>query len=246
MTAPSSAARRWAVAGAFVALAGAVPGAAHAAAGDDATLSNERMHTTWAHPRRAAVVHAGPAARSPRLGRLRTRTEDRLPEVSLLLRSARAADGRTWVQLRVAGRPNGRVGWVPRDALGAFHVVDTELIVDRATARVTLRRAGRRVWSAPAGVGAPATPTPAGHFWVREIFRVVPRTPLYGPYAIGTSDYSVLTDWPGGGVIGLHGTDQPALIPGRPSHGCVRLRNRDVTALVRAQRLPVGTPVLIR
>jgi lipoprotein-anchoring transpeptidase ErfK/SrfK len=61
---------------------------------------------------------------------------------------------------------------------------------------------------------------------------------------MGTAAYSnVLTDWPGGGVIGMHGTDEPRLIPGRPSHGCIRLRNPDITRLYALT--PIGTPVSI-
>jgi hypothetical protein len=59
----------------------------------------------------------------------------------------------------------------------------------------------------------------------------------------GTSGYSSLSDWPGGGVVGIHGTSEPQLIPGRPSHGCVRLRNQAITRLV--ELLPLGTPVRI-
>ena len=54
----------------------------------------------------------------------------------------------------------------------------------------------------------------------------------------------MLTDWPGGGVIGIHGTNQPGLLPGRVSHGCIRLRNRDILRLGR--RLKLGTPITIR
>jgi len=49
---------------------------------------------------------------------------------------------------------------------------------------------------------------------------------------------------PSGGVVGLHGTNEPERIPGRPSHGCVRLRNADVAWL--ATHVTVGTPVIIR
>jgi len=42
----------------------------------------------------------------------------------------------------------------------------------------------------------------------------------------------------------MHGTSQPELIPGRPSHGCVRLRNRDIERLYRLT--PVGTPLRIK
>ena len=75
---------------------------------------------------------------------------------------------------------------------------------------------------------------------MRELLRV-PGETIYGPYAFGTSDYSVLSEWPHGGVVGIHGTDQPSLIPGRPSHGCIRMRNHDIVYLAR--HLPIGAPV---
>ena len=55
---------------------------------------------------------------------------------------------------------------------------------------------------------------------------------------------AVLTDWPGGGFVGIHGTNEPYLIPGHISHGCIRLRNPAILALARLMR--VGSPVTIR
>jgi lipoprotein-anchoring transpeptidase ErfK/SrfK len=46
-----------------------------------------------------------------------------------------------------------------------------------------------------------------------------------------------------GGVVGIHGTNEPWLVPGRPSHGCIRMRNADITYLAR--RLPIGSPIVI-
>ena len=94
---------------------------------------------------------------------------------------------------------------------------------------------------APVGVGAPATPTPRGRFYIRERLRGTGGA--YGPWAFGTSAYSTLSEWPGGGVVGIHGTNQPGLLPGRPSHGCIRVRNRDIRRLARL--MPIGTPVRI-
>ena len=69
-------------------------------------------------------------------------------------------------------------------------------------------------------------------------------SPTYGPVAFGTSARSeTLTDWPGGGFVGIHGTDRPDLLPGRVSHGCIRMRNDDIVELARL--MPVGTPVTI-
>jgi len=117
------------------------------------------------------------------------------------------------------------------------------LKVNRATLRATLYRDGRTIWSSRVGVGKASTPTPAGRFWIRSRLRGLRGDPVYGPYAFGTGAYSVLSDWPGGGVIGIHGTDQPQLIPGRPSHGCIRVPNAAVRRLWRL--MPIGTPVAI-
>lgn len=40
--------------------------------------------------------------------------------------------------------------------------------------------------------------------------------------------------------MGIHGTNQPGLIPGRPSHACVRVPNWKIEQLKRL--MPVGTP----
>jgi lipoprotein-anchoring transpeptidase ErfK/SrfK len=95
----------------------------------------------------------------------------------------------------------------------------------------------------PVAVGAPGWETPPGTFYVRNRLSRY-RSPAYGPVAFGTSARSpTATDWPAGGFVGIHGTDQPDLIPGRVSHGCIRMRNADIRALARL--MPVGTPVVI-
>jgi len=67
---------------------------------------------------------------------------------------------------------------------------------------------------------------------------------IYGVLAFGLSAYSnVIRDWTWGGVVGIHGTNSPQLIPGPISHGCVRMRNPDILRL--AALMPVGTPLTI-
>jgi hypothetical protein len=226
---------------------GVAAAGARAAAGGPVTtrLSDEAKLSRWAYPSRAAPIRARPQEGAPVIGNLRLITEDRLPEVYLLLaRQVGPGGGSDWVRLRVPGRPNGRTGWVRRDALGGFHRVRLAITVDRRRQRITVRRSGRIVFEAPVGIGSDATPSPAGRFWIREKFRIAAGG-VYGPRALGTAAYAPgLTDWPSGGVIGLHGTNEPGLIPGRPSHGCIRLRNRDILRFYRL--VPVGTPLRIR
>lgn len=207
-------------------------------------LSDERLLSRWAHPARLTDIYSRHSARSRKVGRIRFFTEDGFPEVYLLLREYVDSQEREWVQVRIPKRPNGRTGWVPRDALGPYNVNRFQLVVNRNTLRAKLFKRGRVVWSAPVGVGASGTKTPAGRFWVREKFRFK-NTPVYGTHAIGTSAYApTLSDWPNGGVVGIHGTNQPGLIPGRPSHGCIRVKNPDIARLYRM--LPLGTPLLVR
>jgi hypothetical protein len=208
------------------------------------TLSDELTYTRWAEPLRTAPVVRLPVKGEERVGRLRMRTEDGFPEVYLLLKQLVDGQGRTWVKLRLPQRPNGTTGWVPRSALDLFHIVHKRLVVNRHTLRATLLRDGRRIFRVPIGVGKPGTPTPGGRFWVREKFRVAAGGhAIYGPYAFGTAAYAVLSDWPNGGVVGIHGTGEPWLIPGRPSHGCIRMRNSDIRRLFRL--MPRGTPIRI-
>jgi lipoprotein-anchoring transpeptidase ErfK/SrfK len=216
--------------------------AAAPAASADVRLSTERNVTRWAHTNLVSKVRVKPSKRSRSIARLRWTTEDGPPEVYVVL-SRRTVKGKTWMRIRVPGRPNGRTGWVPRPALGRLHTIHTALTIDRRTLRATLTRKGRVIWSSPVGVGAAGTPTPSGRFWIREKLRGFGGS--YGPWAFGTSAYSnQLTGWPGGGVIGIHGTNQPGLIPGRPSHGCVRVPNGAIVRLARL--MPIGTPVRIR
>jgi hypothetical protein len=207
-------------------------------------LSNETTFTRWSSAVARADVYARPSRDARRVGRLRLLTEDGFPEVYVLLASELQADGSTWIRLRLPQRPNNVTGWVRRRTLGQFHLLHTRLVVSSRKLRVTLYERGKRRFRARVGMGAPSTPTPAGSFWIRERFHVS-GNPLYGPRALGTAAYSnALTDWPGGGVIGLHGTSEPGLIPGRPSHGCIRLKNRDIERLYALT--PIGTPLLIK
>ena len=204
-------------------------------------LSNMTTATRWAYPMDEAVVRSSPSSRGRTVGRLRYLTGDEQAELYVVLASARLRSGQVWLRVEVPGRPNGRTGWVPRRALGSFHLVDGYLHVDEQRLVATLYRKGRAIFSAPVGVGKSSTVTPTGHFYVMEKLRTL-NAPAYGPYALGTSAYApTLSEWPGGGIVGIHGTNEPQLIPGRPSHGCIRMRNADVARLWSI--IEVGTPI---
>jgi lipoprotein-anchoring transpeptidase ErfK/SrfK len=200
--------------------------------------------TRWAYVLENAPVHDAPSAAAPVIARLTTSTPLGQPNLVSLLRQERDDQGHSWVLVRLPIRPNGTTGWVARAALDRFQTVRTHLIVDRASFTARLYRNGVEVFHARVGVGREGTPTPAGEFYVREELRGVSDS-FYGPVAFGTSATSpTLTDWPGGGFIGIHGTNAPQLLPGAVSHGCIRMRNGDVLRL--AKLMPLGTAVTIQ
>jgi L,D-transpeptidase catalytic domain len=207
-------------------------------------LADGPQLTRWAHLRHAIAARAGPGRSRRVVARVARLTAE--GTVTALPVTGRRVDrrGRLWMRVVLPVLPNGTSGWVPRRALGAYEVSHHRLIVDLARKRLTLLDRGRVVLRAPVGVGQSRWPTPRGRFLVRNRLERY-ASPQYGPVAFGTSARSpTLTDWPAGGFIGIHGTNQPDLIPGRVSHGCVRLRNPDMLRLARL--MPVGTPVEIR
>jgi hypothetical protein len=207
-------------------------------------LRSSRFLSRWTSLSTTALARVRPTANARVVAELRPTTPEGTANVLAVLRVLPDAAGVLWVKVRLPVLPNGRVGWVRREVLGAYQTANTHLVVDRRGLRATLYRNGRAVFTAPVGVGTASWPTPTGQFVVRsELTRYASR--FYGPVAFGTSARSaVLTDWPAGGFVGIHGTSEPQLLPGRVSHGCIRMRNPDILRL--AELMPVGTPLTIR
>jgi lipoprotein-anchoring transpeptidase ErfK/SrfK len=197
----------------------------------------------WAPVVRWVMARGTPGTDGAPVAALSTSTPEGTANVVLVLQGVRTVGGDLWVRVRLPALPNNTTGWVPRKALGGYAEVRTRLVVDRARLTATLLRGGRRIFRAQIGIGEPRWPTPAGEFYVRNRLTHFD-DPFYGPVAFGTSARSsVLTDWPAGGFIGIHGTSRPDLLPGRVSHGCIRMRNEDILELARL--MPVGTPITI-
>jgi lipoprotein-anchoring transpeptidase ErfK/SrfK len=148
-----------------------------------------------------------------------------------------------WYRVQLPIRPNGAVGWVRASAI-RLQPVTLRIEVDVSRRQLTLFRAGRRVLNATVAVGASATPTPIGRYYVNQ--RLVPddTSGPYGPGAIGISAFSpVLTGWVQGGPVAIHGTNEPWSIGRAVSNGCIRLPNATLERLFEI--VPAGTQVII-
>ena len=164
------------------------------------------------------------------------------PQVFLLL-NATTVHKSTWFQALLPVRPNGTMGYIRGSDLTLsrtpYHVT-----VSKGARRLTLWSGCHAVRTYPVAIGTKTTPTPTGLFYLASLVRPPTADSVYGTYAFGLSGYSpVIRNWKWGGVIGLHGTNDPSSIGHYTSHGCIRLHNRDIDKLVRI--LPLGTPIAI-
>jgi len=167
-----------------------------------------------------------------------------VPNVFGVLGVVKGRDCRpAWYRVQLPMRPNGSVAWIRASAVWIGRV-RTRIEIDVSQRRLTFFRNGRAVLTATTAVGAPATPTPTGRFYVNQ--RLIPANPQgpFGPGAIGISAFSnVLTGWTQGGPVAIHGTNEPWSIGRSVSNGCIRLPNQVLRRLFRA--VPAGTPVVI-
>jgi hypothetical protein len=165
------------------------------------------------------------------------------PQVFLLEAEVRGRDGDTWFRALLPVRPNGTSGFIRGKDLGVTST-PYRLELRRRKFELLLRRGCALVKTMRVGIGTGRTPTPVGRFYLTSLIKLPDPGTVYGPYAYGLSGFSpVLRSWKLGGIIGLHGTNDPPSIGRRSSHGCIRLSNRDIRAL--AKILPLGTPIEI-
>jgi hypothetical protein len=206
------------------------------------TLTDAKV-ARWAFVLRRTTVRSRPDSSSRVVAKLSTTTGDGTQNLVLVLDGVDVSAKQTWYHIRLAILPNNSTGWVRSGDLSRLRTVHTHLYVDQATLTATLRRDDVPIFTTIVGVGRTYWPTPRGEFYIRDKLTGF-GDPFYGPIAFGTSARSaVLTDWPGGGFVGVHGTDAPQILPGRVSHGCIRMRNPAILQLSRL--MPVGTPLTI-
>ena len=119
------------------------------------------------------------------------------------------------------------------------------VVVSVPDRKIAVLEDGNRLASFPIAVGAAVSPSPTGEF---EIVNRVSKPTYYhqGLVIPPGKDNPIGTRWVGltEKGFGIHGTNAPKSIGHAASHGCIRLRNRDMERLF--DMLRVGDLVEIR
>ena len=146
-----------------------------------------------------------------------------------------------WYRALLPVRPNGTTGWISADQVNTEQVSDY-LLVSLSNYRLDHYVNAKLVDSFQMGIGVPATPTPTGTFYVWAI-QTDPGPP-YDPVIFALNGFSpTLSNWPYGGIVGVHGWADAGVIGKQVSNGCLRLRQADAKKL--EDTLPIGTPIQI-
>jgi L,D-transpeptidase ErfK/SrfK len=132
---------------------------------------------------------------------------------------------------------------------GSIVVTETRLILNLRRRRLYVYRGDRAIASYPVAIGRRGWETPTGKFTVIQMTRdPVWQHPFTGQLVppgktnpLGSRWIGFWTD--GKNSIGFHGTPDEHLIGRAVSHGCVRMRNRDIKALF--EKIQVGTTVTV-
>jgi hypothetical protein len=160
----------------------------------------------------------------------------------MLVAGERTIGSARWLRVLLPIRPNGSAAWVSPDDVRMVPL-NQEIVVDLSGRTLSRYRGGNLIERFRVGVGKPQYPTAIGTFYVWQKVAFHDWYGPYGVYALGLSGFSpVLSDWPGGGRMAIHGTWDASDRGKQVSHGCLRVYNRQMEAL---RNVPLGTPVVI-
>lgn len=148
-----------------------------------------------------------------------------------------------WLQVVLPIAPAGSTGWI-RASDVTLTRTDLSVEVRLGDHRLVLRKADQVLLDVPVGLGQDEVPVP-GRYFLKELLQPPAPGGVYGAYAYGLSGHPPVLEalTAGAGVIGIHGTNDPASVGTTTTHGCIFLLDADVTRLVQEFGLPLGTPV---
>lgn len=220
----------------------AIAAAPQPSASGKAAVATPVEHWTVGKATGELVVRATPSDAARVLWRLPVVNANGYPQL-VLVEAVRDVGGVTWYRAAVAVRPNGSHGWIKEGSLALYQTV-SRIDIDLKTRKLSVFVRGELKATFSVGVGQAQYPTPRGRYFVNQKLRPLASGGPYGVLALGISAFQPkLANWPQGGPVAIHGTNQPALVGQPVSHGCIRMRNADILKV--SALVPSGSPVFI-
>jgi lipoprotein-anchoring transpeptidase ErfK/SrfK len=159
--------------------------------------------------------------------------------------TARYGQGSIWLLLLTLAIVSREVANAQTSNLDVTARRHRQILVSIPDRKLAVLEQGKVIRTFPVSVGASVSPSPTGDF--RIVHRLANPT-YYHPGVVipPGSDNPIGPRWIGlnKSGYGIHGTNRPESIGHAASHGCIRLRNRDIKQLFEMVR--VGDAVEIR
>ncbi len=152
-----------------------------------------------------------------------------------------------WVGVTTTELPNGTLGWIRRSSADVKRGgVEIDLLVSLSRRSIALRTRGHTIRKIAVAIGRPGSETPTGRFAVTDKMPGTRYGSYYGCCALALSGHEthLPPGWRGGDRLAIHGTDSPGTIGTASSAGCLRGADSDLRVLM--DKVPLGTPVIIR
>lgn len=168
-------------------------------------------------------------------------------ETVCLVRKIEETSKKVWYNVWLPTGPNGARGWIAEGGVVLYPVYH-QIVIDLSARSLSVVEGDQKVVGRyPVAIGTSQNPTPIGDFFVTTKIKPVDQTTAYGVFALALSAYSpALVNTPafGDGQVAIHGTNRPALIGQAVSHGCIRMKNKDILAVSKLAK--AGCPVTIK
>jgi hypothetical protein len=148
-----------------------------------------------------------------------------------------------WIAVRSPRLGNRQLGWVRATPLRLLRR-SAELEVDLSRRELIVRDARGLERRISVAVGAPATPTPVGRFYVTDKLRGADFDSYYGCCILALSgrQRNLPEGWSGGDRLAIHGSPTPTW-GHAVSNGCLHAAEPDLRYLMKT--IPLGTAVRI-
>jgi hypothetical protein len=188
---------------------------------------------------RQVLLRAGPDGEI--VGRVGDTTEFGSPEVLSPTGRRRGS----WAAVRHTSLGNSRVAWVDTErAPVLMRPRRLELEVDLSRRELVLLSNGVRKRRISVAIGAPATPTPPGEYYVTDKLPGADFGPYYGCCILALSGHqpNLPQGWSGGDRLAIHGSPTPTWGQ-NVSNGCLHAREADLRYLLKT--VPLGTVVSV-
>jgi lipoprotein-anchoring transpeptidase ErfK/SrfK len=155
--------------------------------------------------------------------------------------------GSTWIETYLPTAPAGNSGWIKQEDI-TLSRHRFRIVVDRSDHLLTVHAGEVTALETPVSIGTTDGPAAGAEgLFIKDLIEIPEANGPYGRYVYGLAGSANRADRfaARAGVVGIHGTDDPASLGRDVPTGSLAIGDEALDRLVGSIGLPLGTPVEI-